>query len=114
MIKISNLFIPRTFLGKLSIVLIILSLVFFFIFFIFFIILIPILAIGRNLTTEDFFGVLPLAIPELLGMICGISAFFTGLISIVKKKERCIFVYLSTLIGMIVTILSLKEILGYF
>jgi hypothetical protein len=40
-----------------------------------------------------------LALSMLAGFICGIFAFFTGLFSIVKKKDYSILVFISTLIG---------------
>lgn len=41
-----------------------------------------------------------LALTMLLGMACGIAAFITGLIAIIKEKERSILVYISTIAGL--------------
>ena len=40
-----------------------------------------------------------LALTMLTGMATGVSAFITGLISILKHKERTVLVYLSTILG---------------
>ena len=40
-----------------------------------------------------------LALTMLAGFGCGIAAFITGLIALIKDKERAIFVYISTFIG---------------
>jgi hypothetical protein len=51
-----------------------------------------------------------LALTMLLGMFCGISAFFSGLVSIIKYKEKSIFVYFSTLLGLILIIFLIGEL----
>ena len=48
---------------------------------------------------DDISGRPALAITMLAGMAAGISAFITGLISIIKKKERAILAYISTIVG---------------
>ncbi len=40
-----------------------------------------------------------LAIPLVLGWISGIAAFITGLVAMIKHKERALLVYISTLLG---------------
>jgi hypothetical protein len=40
-----------------------------------------------------------LAFSMLAGMAAGISAFITGLYTILKQKERALLVYLSTMMG---------------
>jgi len=60
---------------------------------------------------EGFFSNLLLAIPGLVAGISGIFAFFTGIISIFKHKERAVFVFLSTAIGFLVLFWCLAEIL---
>jgi hypothetical protein len=47
----------------------------------------------------DISGRPALAITNLAGMASGISAFITGLIAIIKQKERAILVYAATVIG---------------
>jgi len=60
---------------------------------------------------QGFFDNLLLAIPGLVAGIAGIFAFFIGIISIFKDKERSILVFLSTAIGFIVLLWCLAEIL---
>lgn len=45
-----------------------------------------------------------LALTMLAGMAAGISGFITGLLAIVKQKEKALLVYISTLIGGVVTL----------
>jgi len=52
-----------------------------------------------------------LAISMLVGFGAGISAFVTGLISIIKQKERAVLVYGSTLIGAALTLFLIAEFL---
>jgi hypothetical protein len=51
-----------------------------------------------------------LAIPMFMAAISAVGAFFTGIISIVRNRERTVFVYLSTAIGLLVLIFGLAEI----
>ncbi len=50
--------------------------------------------IVQDLTIRPF-----LAIPALLGMLSGLLAFVTGLIALMKFKDRAVLVYVSTLLG---------------
>ena len=52
-----------------------------------------------------------LAISMLVGFGAGISALVTGLISIIKQKERALLVYLSTLVGAGLTLFLIAEFL---
>ena len=52
-----------------------------------------------------------LAISMLAGMASGISALVTGLVAIIKRKERAILVYVSTLVGAALTLYLIAEIL---
>ena len=58
-----------------------------------------------------FFDNLYLTIPALLAAFSGIGAFLTGIISIFKFKERAIVVFVSTLIGALITLFVAGEIL---
>ncbi len=58
-----------------------------------------------------FFSNLTLTIPMLLAGVSGVSALVTGIIGIVKSRERSLLVFLATAIGLIVLIFSLGEIL---
>jgi peptidoglycan/LPS O-acetylase OafA/YrhL len=61
---------------------------------------------------DTFFSNPSLAIPILLAGISGIAAFITGLISIIRKKERSISVYLAVAIGLIVLIVAFANIIS--
>jgi hypothetical protein len=50
-----------------------------------------------------------LAISMLVGMASGISALVTGLVAIIKRKERAILVYASTLVGAALTLYLIAE-----
>jgi len=52
-----------------------------------------------------------LALTMLSGMLAGISAFITGIISIIGKKERMLLVYISTLIGLFLIVFLIGEML---
>lgn len=52
-----------------------------------------------------------LSIPMLGSGAAAILAFFTGIVAIIKNKERSILVFLSTLLGLLVLIFVLGEIL---
>jgi len=97
-------FLPKTRLGRLSVGLII-------VFFLFFILVWLLMSSGQE-GGETFFDNLLLSIPLLIAAICGFLAFFTGIISIWRQKERSISVFLATLIGLLVLWLVLGEILG--
>lgn len=51
-------------------------------------------SIFEDITLRPF-----LAIPLLCGWLAGIAAFITGLIALIKYKERALLVYASTLLG---------------
>lgn len=61
---------------------------------------------------DTFFSNLLLTIPMLLAATSGIAAFVTGLISIVKGKERSIAVYLAVAFGLFVLIFALGEVIS--
>lgn len=96
-------FIPKTCLGKWSVGLICSFFLIFGLFLIF-------IALGQQ-GGGTFFGNLKLAIPFLLSGIMGVASFFTGIIGIIKNKERSILVFLSTAIGFLVLVFMLGEIL---
>ena len=65
----------------------------------------------RNERGQTFFSNIPLAITGITTAIFGISSFFIGIISIIKKKERAVFVFISTIIGFLVLFFVLGEFL---
>ena len=52
-----------------------------------------------------------IALPMLAGFISGIAAFFTGIIGIIRKKDRSILVFLSTVMGFFVLLWCLAQFL---
>jgi hypothetical protein len=102
-------FTPKSHLGKLSVVLIVLMPVFFYV----------------GMSFVDFYESIPagrtiphdiivrpgIALPMLAGFISGITAFFTGIIGIIRKKDHSILVFLSTAMGFFVLLWCLAEII---
>jgi len=60
---------------------------------------------------DTFFSNPILTIPILIAATSGIAAFITGLVSIVKRKERSISVYLAVVFGFITLVFVLGEII---
>ena len=60
---------------------------------------------------DTFFSNPLLAVPILIAGICGISAFFTGIIGIIKNKERSALVFISTIIGFFILLFVSGEFL---
>jgi len=96
-------FMPQTRPGRWSAWLIIAFIVFFGLFYLF-------VATGQR-GGATFFSNLYLAVPVVIAAISGISAFFTGIIGVIKDRERAILVYLAMLIGLIVLLFCLAEII---
>jgi len=59
---------------------------------------------------DTFFSNPPLFIPILLAFATSVLAFATGLFSIIFRKGRSLTVFLTTLIGMLVTIYGIMEV----
>lgn len=95
--------LPKTSLGKWSIGFI-LALILFFVLFIIFV-------VSGQRGDDTFFSNLLLAVPMLLGATCGEAALVTGLIGIIKSKERSILVYLAIFIGLEILVFGLSEFL---
>ena len=53
-----------------------------------------------------------LSLPMLAGMAAGISAFITGLLAIVRKKDPAITVYVATIIGCFLIVFLAGEVLS--
>jgi hypothetical protein len=64
---------------------------------------------GRTIPA-DLLGRPLLAGSMLLGFAAGVTALVIGLISILKLKERAVLVFISTLIGLGVTLFLIAEI----
>lgn len=99
---------PKTRLGKWSVGLI-------GVFFLLFILAQIIAAIGRSQGAfePERMGIYQILMPVMIipAGIAGIAAFFCGIISIIKHKERSIFVFIATIIGFLVLTFVLGEIL---
>jgi len=96
-------FIPKSRPGKWSTRLIIAFIVFYGVFWLF-------VASGQR-GGATFFSNLLLAVPVVIAAISGISAFFMGIIGVIKSRERAIPVYLAILIGFIVLLFVAGEII---
>ena len=96
-------FIPSSFLGKISLFLILFFIISLGIFFIF-------LGMGERID-EKFFSNLKLSIPFLFSVSSGIGSFLTGFISIIKFRECSVLVFISTLTGFFVILSILSGIL---
>jgi hypothetical protein len=71
-----------------------------------------ILAASGQRGGETFSSNLALAVPGLLAAICGIAAFFTGVIGILFARERAVLVFLAAFIGLDVLLFCLGEVLS--
>lgn len=90
---------------------------------IFLIILIPILFTIANFLLNRFYTDIPsgdsiiedislrpgVSIPMLLGIFSGVLSFITGLMAIIKNKGVFILVYISTLIGGLMTLFAVLQ-----
>jgi len=96
-------FIPRTVPGKWSIRLIFAFIVLFSLF--------QILVATGQRGGATFFSNLILAVPIVIAGICGVASFFTGLVGVIKSRERSILVYIAMIIGLCVLLFILGEII---
>ena len=101
-------FLPKSILGKWSIVLVVIMPIFFYI----------------GMSFVDFYESVPagktiphdiivrpgVALPMLSGFASGILAFFIGIIGIIRKKDRSVFIFLSTAVGFLTLLWCLAEI----
>jgi len=95
--------LPKTPLGKWSIGLIVAFIVFFMAF--------QLLVASGQRGGETFFSNLVLTIPILLAGTSGVFAFLTGLIGVIRNRERSILVFLSMVIGLFVLLFWLGEVI---
>ncbi|MBR9706159.1 hypothetical protein GOV14_03935 [Candidatus Pacearchaeota archaeon] len=94
---------PKSNLGRWSVGLIISFFVFLGLFFLF-------VKLGER-GGDTFFSNLKLTIPMIIAGLCGVCAFLTGFTSIIKNKERSVFVFLVTLMGFFILLYILAEFL---
>ena len=104
-------FIPKTTLGKWSLGLVAAMPVLFLIGMSFTTLLYESVPAGGTIL-KDIAARPALALTMLAGMASGISAFATGLIAIIRQKERAILVYGATLIGALLIIFLLGEFIS--
>ncbi len=93
---------PKTKYGNISIYLIISFATFF--------ILANIFVMAGQTGGETFFDNLYISIPMLAAGISAITSMVAGLIALFKQKERSLLVFLSTVIGIVITIFSIGEL----
>lgn len=62
-----------------------------------------------NTLMEDLAARPALALAMLMGMASGISAFICGLLSVIRQKERALFVYAAVIIGALLISFLLGE-----
>jgi hypothetical protein len=60
---------------------------------------------------KDIFARPALALTMLAGMVAGISAFLTGLLTILKQKEKALLVYVATAIGALLMLFLTGEVM---
>jgi hypothetical protein len=96
-------FIPRTSLGKWTTWLIIVTILLFITF--------QVLVASGQRGADTFFSNLALSVPMLIAGISGISAFFTGIIGIIKSKDGSVLVFVSTVLGFLILLFVLGEFL---
>ncbi len=101
---------PKTLLGKLSIVLIVAMPVLFFLGGAFTNLIYSGVPAGNSIL-EDISARPALALTMLAGMVCGVLSFISGLLAIIKQKERAVPVYVSTAIGALLLVFLLGEFL---
>ena len=101
---------PKTQLGKWSLALVATMPVLFFIGTSFTNLLYKSVPAGSTIL-EDIVKRPALSLTMLAGMLAGILAFITGLIAIIKQKERAPLVFVATIIGALLIVFLTGEIL---
>lgn len=61
--------------------------------------------------SEDMVGRPVLALTMLAGFVAGMAAFITGLIALIRQKERASLVYVATIIGLLLMLFLSGEML---
>lgn len=96
-------FFPKTKLGKWSLIFFLAVVVLIIIFFL-------MITVFDQRGGDTFFSNLYLTIPMIVAWIAACLSFITGIISIIKSREKSIAVYITTLICILITIYGLLEV----
>ena len=97
-------FLPKTYLGKWSVGLILNFFLFMGIFALF-------VNLGER-GGETFFSNLKLTIPFMIAVLSGSGSFLVGMVSLILRKERSILVFLSSLLGFLILLFILGEFIS--
>lgn len=103
--------LPTTKLGRLSVILILLMPLLFTVAWMmldFFYVDVP----AGDTIIADISARPVLSLGMIAGMFSGFGAFVTGLISLVRKRERSVFVIISTLLGAFVSAFWMVQVFG--
>jgi len=95
-------FIPKSNFGLLSLIAILLFGIFLTIFYIF-------VYLGER-GGETFFSNMKLAIPITIAGLSGTLSFLFGIVAIFQKKDRSVFLYISTVLGFLIFLYIIAEI----
>ena len=53
-----------------------------------------------------------LAVFGVSAAVCSLGAFFAGIFAIIRSKERSLFIYFTTLVGLLVLVLILSQFIN--
>ena len=97
-------FLPGSRLGKWSFWLIIFAILFLLLFFV-------MIEVFDQRGGDGFFDNLYLTVPMLLAYASCVAAFITGLIAVIHSKERAILVFLTSILGLLITVYGAMVVL---
>ncbi len=98
--------LPKTKLGKYAAALILVAIIL--------VAAINVLSMNIDIQAEStgFFGNMPLAVMALGAFSCAIISTITGLVAVIKNKERSVLVYVCVLIGAMAIYFGIAQIVG--
>lgn len=98
--------LPKTKSGKYAVVFIIVAIVL--------AATINVLSMNINIPKDNtgFFGNMPLAVMTLGAFSCAVISTITGLVAVIKNKERSAMVYLCVLIGALAIYFGIAQVVG--
>jgi len=112
LVELNNMrlgFIPKTFLGKWSVALIVAMPIFFYIG-MSFVDFYESVSAGKTIP-HDIIIRPGVALPMLAEFVCGMAAFFTGIIGIIRRKDYSVLIFISTTMGFFTLLWCLAEII---